>query len=170
MIAPASSMTLGSDVITLTSGIRGPNDSRSAARAGPTDLSEDIARVEFARMLKERSIGEIDPSGGAWAKGPRDGGSEPESRNGIWKRPILHYHVRGPTRPPIKRPLSTMTPSQVTSGAVESADPYRLDVVAHFDRGARQSSPYRARPAATAESLQVLLARAAVAQSRWEPT
>ena len=69
-------------------------------------------------MMKERSIGEIDPAGRGGPKVRRDGGTEPESRNGIWKRPILHYQVRRAYQATDQRPLSTMTPSQVTSGAV----------------------------------------------------
>ena len=67
--------------------------------------------------MKGRSIGEIDPVGFGVAKVYRDGGTEPESRNGIWKRPILRYQVRRACQATDPRPLSTMTPSQVTSGA-----------------------------------------------------
>lgn len=63
-------------------------------------------------MMKERSIGEIEPAGEAWPKVRRDGGTEPKSR-----KPILHYQVRRAYQATDQRPLSTMTPSQVTSGA-----------------------------------------------------
>lgn len=81
-----------------------------------TDPIEDIARLKFARKMNERSIGKSMPRG-VGEKVRRDGrrGTAELERN--LERPILHYHVRRAYQATHQRPLSTMTPSQVTSGA-----------------------------------------------------